>query len=257
MRQNITYPLVTVLAMIAAWSLCVRLFHIPGYLIPTPLAVVERIHGDFPYLLRNTWITTYEAFGGFVLSAAVGIPLAVALVWSRTLERSVMPLIVLSQTFPKVAIAPLLIIWFGLGTFPKVLVSFLVAFFPVVISGVAGMRSVEPEMVELVRSMRATELQTFWKVRFPFALPQIFSGLKVAIAFSIVGAVVGEWVGANKGLGYLLLWSNAQLDTPMLFAVLVMLMIMGVIMYYGLVWLERWLLPWHASIREGEPRATM
>ena len=251
------YPLGTVAGLVVIWQVCVIAFQIPAYLMPTPVAVVQRMFVDWHFLLHHTWVTTYETLGGFFLSVIIGIPLAVALVWSRSLEQAIMPLLVLSQTFPKVAIAPLLIIWFGLGVFPKLLVSFLVAFFPVVISGVTGMRSVETEMLELVHSMRATQLQAFWKVRFPHALPHIFSGMKVAVSFAIVGAVVGEWVGADRGLGYLLLWANAHLDTSMLFAVLVMLMVIGMVLYYSIVWLERWLLPWHVSMREDGVQVTI
>jgi NitT/TauT family transport system permease protein len=173
------------------------------------------------------------------------------------LDKSITPFLVLSQTFPKVAIAPLLIIWFGLGMLPKILVSFLVAFFPVIISEVTGMRSVETETMELIHSMQATPLQTFWKIRLPYALPHLFAGLKVAIAFAIVGAVVGEWVVADKGLGYVLLWASGNLDTPMLFSVFVILMGIGVILYYAIVWLERLFIPWHVSIRETALQPTM
>ena len=146
------------------------------------------------------------------------------LVWSRVLERAIMPLLVVSQSFPKVAVAPLIVIWFGLGALPKILIAFSVAFFPIMIATIAGMKSVDTDLRDLARSMQATALKTFLKIRLPFALPQIFSGVKVAVAFSTVGAVVGEWVGADAGLGYLLLWSNANLDTPLLFAVLFCLM---------------------------------
>ena len=134
--------------------------------------------------------------------------------------------------------------------------SFLIAFFPVVISGVTGMRSVETEMMELIQSMRAKEFQIFWKIRLPNALPHLFSGLKVAITFAIVGAVVGEWVGANEGLGYLLVWANANLDTLLLFSALVVLMVIGVIFYYSVQAVERWVIPWHISIREEKPQPT-
>lgn len=246
----LAYPAATVVVILVAWQVVVTGFGIPAYLIPSPGAVALQLVNKAGFLLSHSWVTTYETLGGFLLSILVGVPLAIAIVWSRALDRSITPLLVLSQTFPKVAIAPLLIIWFGLGILPKVLVSFLVAFFPVVISGVTGMRSVETEMLELVRVMRASRLQIFWKVRLPYALPQFFAGLKVAIAFAVVGAVVGEWVGADRGLGYLLLTANANLDTPLLFAVLVLLMLIGTALYYAIVWMERLVLPWHVSVRE-------
>ena len=253
------YPIGTIFIIIFLWHFAVIFFNIPEYLIPAPLAVGEYIFQKWNFLLRHSWVTTYETLAGFFLSILVGIPLAIALVWSKILDRSIMPILVVSQTFPKVAIAPLLIIWFGLGLLPKVLVSFIIAFFPVVVSGVTGMRSVETEMLELIHSMRASSLQVFWKMRLPYALPHLFSGFKVAITFAIVGAVIGEWVGADKGLGYMLLWANANLDTVLLFSILASLTVIGVILYYSVVMIERLIIPWHVSIREEEeaPQPTM
>ena len=252
------YPIGTIFIIIFLWHFAVIFFNIPEYLIPAPLSVGEYIFQKWNFLLRHSWVTTYETLAGFFLSILVGIPLAITLVWSKVLDRSIMPILVVSQTFPKVAIAPLLIIWFGLGLLPKVLVSFIIAFFPVVISGVTGMRSVETEMLELIRSMRASSLQVFWKMRLPYALPHLFSGFKVAITFAIVGAVIGEWVGADKGLGYMLLWANANLDTVLLFSILASLTVIGVVLYYSVVMIERLIIPWHVSIREEEaPQPTM
>jgi len=251
------YPTLSLVILIVAWHFAVILFDIPEYLLPTPEAVLMRLVEDFGFLLGHAGVTFSETMGGFLLSILIGIPLAVALVWSPVLEKAVMPLLVVSQTFPKIAIAPLIIIWFGLGIFPKLLISFLVAFFPVVISAIAGMRSVDTDMIDLARSMQASPLRLFWKIRMPYALPHIFSGLKVAVAFAIVGAVVGEWVGAQSGLGYLLLWANANLDTTLLFSILVLLMIIGVALYYAVVFVERLLIPWHVSVREETPQATI
>jgi len=251
------YPIVTMVIVILFWHFLVAGFGIPEYLIPLPAVVAKYIFYKWNFLLAHALITTYETIAGFLLSILVGVPLAIVIVWSKILDKSITPFLVLSQTFPKVAIAPLLIIWFGLGMLPKILVSFLVAFFPVIISEVTGMRSVETETMELIHSMQATPLQTFWKIRLPYALPHLFAGLKVAIAFAIVGAVVGEWVVADKGLGYVLLWASGNLDTPMLFSVFVILMGIGVILYYAIVWLERLFIPWHVSIRETALQPTM
>ena len=251
------YTVGTIAGVILIWHLAVVGFTIPPYLLPPPAAVAGYIALKWQFLIQHTWFTTYETICGFLLSIVIGIPLAILIVWSRVMDRIITPFLVLSQTFPKVAIAPLLIIWFGLGILPKILVSFLVAFFPIVIEGITGMRSVETEMMELIHSMQANQFQIFWKIRLPHSLPYVFGGLKVAIAFAIVGAVVGEWVGANQGLGYLLLWANANLDTPMLFSVLIVLMAIGVLLYYLIVWLERLIIPWHVSIRETGPRPTI
>ena len=180
------FPLVTVVIVVGLWYAGVLIFNVPKYLLPLPQDVIVRIHQDFDFLMHHSWITTYETLGGFALSIAVGIPLAIVIVASPLLDRALMPWLILSQTFPKVALAPLIIVWFGLGLFPKLIVTFLVAFFPIVISTVVGMRSIEREMLELGYSMRATSLQMFWHFRLPLALPNIFAGLKVAAAFAVV-----------------------------------------------------------------------
>ncbi len=252
MKANWVYPATAIFCSIAAWQIAIWAFSVPAYLLPPPAGVARRLYEDFGFLTYHSWITTLETLGGFFLSIVIGIPLGIILVWSRTLERAIMPLLVVSQAFPKVAIAPLIIIWFGLGLFPKILIAFSVAFFPIVVSTIAGMRSVDADLNDLARSMQASSLKTFLKIRLPFAMPQIFSGLKVAIAFATVGAVVGEWVGAESGLGYLLLSANANLDTTLLFAVLVALMVIGLILYYAVEVAERLMIPWHISIRSDE-----
>lgn len=255
--KDIAYPLATVIGVIVLWYGAVWLFDIAPYLLPLPHVVLDRIISDFGFLLHHTWITTYETVSGFLLSMVVGIALAIAIVASSVVDRALMPWLVLSQTFPKVALAPLIVVWFGLGFFPKLIVTFLVAFFPVVISTVVGLRSIEREMLELAYSMRATRLQLFWHFRLPLALPNILAGLKVAVAFAVVGAVIAEWVGANEGLGYLLLRANANLDTALLFSVLIMLMIIGVTLYYAVEFAERLLIPWHSTQRLKDVQATM
>jgi NitT/TauT family transport system permease protein len=251
------YPIVAVLLMLVVWHLAVVIFEMPPYLLPKPANVLLRTVSEIRYLAAHSLVTTYETLGGFALSVIIGIPLAMLIVASPMLDRALMPLLVLSQTFPKVAIAPLLIIWFGLGLLPKLLIGFLVAFFPVVISTVVGLRSTEAEMIELARSMRVSAFKMFWMFRFPNALPNVFAGLKVAIAFAVVGAVIGEWVGSTEGLGYLLLKANADLDAEFLFAILLMLMLIGIVLYYAVELLERMLIPWHVSVRLQSPSPTI
>jgi NitT/TauT family transport system permease protein len=238
-----------VILAVALWYGAVLLFQVPPYLLPLPHVVVQRIGEDFDFLLKHSVFTTSITLGGFLLSVAVGIPLAFLIVSSTVIDKAIMPWLILSQTFPKVALAPLIVVWFGLGVVPKLLVTFLVAFFPIVIATVIGLRSMERDMVELAQSMRSSRLQTFWYFRLPLALPSVFGGLKVSVAFAVVGAVIAEWVGASRGLGYLLLTANASLDTALLFAVLVILMIIGVVLYYGIEALERVVVPWHATVR--------
>ena len=249
MMKSAMYPVATVLIAIALWYAAVHLFGMPTYLLPLPGAVLQRLVEDFRFLMGHAAFTTAVTVGGFFLSIAIGIPLALLIASSAIIDKALMPWLILSQTFPKIALAPLIVVWFGLGFFPKLLVTFLVAFFPIVISTVIGLRSMERDMVELGQSMRATVLQTFWYFRLPLALPSIFGGLKVSVAFAVVGAVIAEWVGASEGLGYLLLMANGRLDTTLLFAVLVILMVIGVVLYYGIEFIERLLIPWHATVR--------
>ena len=241
------WPLGTAVLVVLGWYAAVLGLHIPAYLLPLPGAVAARLHEDAAFMLHHTAVTTGEAIGGFVLSAVLGVALAVLVVSSRAADRALMPWLVLSQTFPKIALAPLVVVWFGLGFAPKLAVTFLVAFFPVVISTVVGLRSTEREVIELARSLRAGWWATFWHFRMPLALPSVFAGLKVAVAFSVVGAVIAEWVGATEGLGYLLLQANANLDTTLLFAVLAALTAVGLVLYYAMEGAERLAIPWHQS----------
>lgn len=249
MVRNALYPLGTFVVFLLAWYAVSVFLKVPAYLLPRPEAVVERLGQDFGYLMGHAWVTTYETIGGFLLSVLIGVPLAFVIVSSSVVEKALMPWLVLSQTFPKVALAPLIVVWFGLGIVPKILVTFLVAFFPIVISTVVGLRSMETEMLELARSMKASRFQIFWRFRLPLALPSLFSGMKVSVAFSVVGAVIAEWVGATQGLGYLLLTANANLDTALLFAVLAILTVLGIALYYAVEVIEQRLIPWHVSVR--------
>ena len=242
-------PAATVLGSLALWEAVVRGFHLPEYLLPGPSGILVALVAEWRYLAVHAGITVYEILWGFLLSIAVGIPLAVVVVASPVLERAVYPLLVASQSIPKIAIAPLLIFWAGLGIFPKVLVAFLIAFFPIVIDTVAGLRSVEPEMLHLARSMGAPQGRIFLKIRLPHALPNIFAGLKVAVTLAVVGAIVGEFIQADRGLGYALLQANAMLNTRLSFATILILAAIGVALFALVDGIERALIPWHASRR--------
>jgi NitT/TauT family transport system permease protein len=186
---------------------------------------------------------------GFFAAVVVSIQLAFCLALSQTLERTVFPVVVFFQIIPKVAVAPLFVIWFGFGLMPKVLIVFLLAFFPMLANGIAGFKSVPTDIMELARSTGAGRMRTFWKVRLPHALPSIFTGLKVGAALAAIGAVVGEFVASDKGLGYLLLEYNGDLNTSMVFAVIIFLSTIGLIVYGLVVAAERFIIPWHVSQR--------
>lgn len=248
-------PLLVIVAVLVLWELAVQLFRIPAYLIPAPGAVVGQLIADWPELWRQTLVTTYATLGGFALTIVVAIPLAVLIAYSRLMESLIYPILVFSQSVPKVAVAPLFVVWFGFGVLPKVIAAFLLGFFPVVVSTVMGLKSVEPDMIDLARSMKATRLQIFIKIRFPQALPSIFSGLKVAVTLAVVGAVVGEFVGSNSGIGYVLQIANGNFDLPLMFAALFLLSMIGVVLFAAVDLVEKVTVPWHVSQRL-EPAAT-
>ncbi|MFD7024610.1 ABC transporter permease [Promicromonospora sukumoe] len=250
-------PVAVLLALFGVWWFVAWRELVPAYLVPAPGAVAETMIAEWPMLLEHTWVTTLETILGFVLAAVIGVATAVLLVYSRTAEKSLYPLILFAQVIPKIAIAPILVVWFGFGMTPKIVLAVLIAFFPVVVSAVAGLRSVDPELLEMSATMGASRWKTFRKIRFPGALPQLMSGLKVAVTLAVVGAVVGEFVGADRGLGYVLLLASGNLDAPLLFADLILMSLIGVVLFVLVEVLERVLIPWHASRRGNLALATV
>jgi NitT/TauT family transport system permease protein len=248
--SRIARPIIFVVALFVLWEAVIDVFRIPPYLIPAPLAVVKQLVAEWPRLLAESAVTTYATLGGFALSIAFGIPVALWIAYSRTVESYVYPLLVFSQSVPKIAIAPLFVVWFGFGIVPKVIAAFMLGFFPVVVSTVAGFKSVEPDMLDLARSMKASRLQTFLHISLPNALPSIFAGLKVSVTLAVVGAVVGEFVGSNSGIGYLLQIANGNFDLPLMFAALTVLSSIGVLLFVAVDLVERFTIPWHASHRD-------
>jgi NitT/TauT family transport system permease protein len=243
--------LLAVIALIGGWQIWVTLFSVPLYLVPPPTAVVAAFLNNGPALIDASLATATEILLGFLLAIVVGVPLAIAIFSSPTFANAIYPVLISTQAIPKVAVAPLIVVWFGFGLLPKVLIAFIIAFFPIIIDTVIGLNSIEREKLYLARSMGLGRVKTFAMFRLPQALPAIFGGLKVAVTLAVVGAVVGEFVGADSGLGYLLLKANGVLDTPLLFAALVLLTIMGVGFFAAVALLERLVIPWHREITAG------
>src|SRR5246500_936466 len=224
-----------------------RALEVPAFLLPPPSDIAVSFIANAPLLLFHGWITTVEILLGFALSIVVGIPLALAIFLRPTFSRSVLPLLVSSQAMPKVAVAPLFLVWFGFGLLPKVLIAFLIAFFPVVISTAVGLASIAPEKIYLARSMGFGAPATFFKFRLPNALPSIFGGLKISITLAVVGAVVGEFVGGDAGLGYLLMVADGSMDTQLLFAGIFALTVLGVVLCLLMEPAERLAIPRHLA----------
>jgi NitT/TauT family transport system permease protein len=250
-------PLVGVLAFLAVWEAGVYIFKVKPYLLPPPSMIFQTFAKELPKLMTHSTVTIYEMMLGYILAVGIAVPLAIAITSSPRFDAFITPTLLFFQVVPKIAIAPLFLVWFGVGPTPKVFVAFLISFFPIIIDTAIGLRSVTPEMVDLARSMGASRMQIFSQFRLPTSLPYLFSGLKVAATLAVAGAVVGEFVGADKGLGYLLLVTNSNMQTSLMFATIVALTIIGLIFFYIIQLLESLMIPWHVSQRIGEGTGTM
>ncbi|MBN9005852.1 MAG: ABC transporter permease [Rhizobiales bacterium] len=242
-RAELIYPFLAGIGLLIVWELGTRVLNIPIYLFPPPSAVIVSAVKNWELLLRESWITSVEILAGYAVSIAVGIPLAFAIFRWPVFSKSIYPLLISSQAMPKVAVAPLFVVWFGFGLFPKVLIAFLIAFFPIVINTVMGLASIEREKIYLAQSMGLSSFETFRLIRLPNALPSIFAGLKISITLAVVGAVVGEFVGGDGGLGYQLMVANGSMDTPLLFAGIAALTVLGVLFYWIVEVVERLSMP--------------
>jgi NitT/TauT family transport system permease protein len=218
-------------------------FHVPKYVLPAPSQIVAALAKNPGMLFGNGWVTLQEVLAGFLIGVVVSIPLGVAIVSWRAVDRIVYPFLVAFQAVPKVALAPILVVWFGFGPGSKVTLGFVTAMFPIVINTVIGLRQTPVEMIHLMRSLGASPLQIFMKVRLVAAAPYIFGGFKLGITLAVVGAVVGEFIASNKGLGNMLLAANNAFDTPMLFGVVVFLSLMSIALFYLVELIEVLVLP--------------
>jgi NitT/TauT family transport system permease protein len=242
-------PLVVFVVLMGTWEGAIRYFEVPSYLVPPPSAVVRALWSGVTsgLYLAHAAVTATEALVGFVIGSALGLTIGMIVVVFPTMERIVYPYIVALQTVPKVAIAPLMVVWFGFGLTSKVLVVALVSLFPVLVNVIAGLRAVDQDRLDLLGALSASRWQIFRYLRFPNALPFIFAGLNTAIVFAVIGAIVGEFVGANKGIGFLILQANYQLDIAGAFSLFVVLSVMGVTLHASLRWLQRRCVFWMAS----------
>lgn len=242
-------------AVFLAWELAVRAFAIKPIILPPPSAVFAELFSDPLWYLRHAWYTLVVTLGGFALAVVLGVALAVAIVESRLLEKTIYALIVGLNSVPKVAVAPLFVIWLGTGAEPKIAIGFLIAVFAIVIDTVLGLKSVPADILDLARAMRGGRVATLWRIRFPCALPSIFAGMKVAVSLALVGTIVGEFVSSQRGLGYVILSAQGTFDTARVFAAIIVLGIMGVALFWLIAAAERLAIPWHVSQREYVPTA--
>jgi NitT/TauT family transport system permease protein len=236
--------LVLGLILIGLWEAAIHLLHVEVFVVPAPSAIALSLAQNAALLAQATLVTAEEVLVGFVLATLVGAALALLIVRFSLLGRALYPIIVLFQTVPKVALAPIFILWFGYDLSPKVLLIVVIAFFPVTLDMLAGLQSVDPGLIALMRSVGAKDNDILFRVRIPNALPHLMAGMKIAITLSVIGAIVGEFAGASAGLGYMIQFASTQLDTPLVFAALVVISVVGVAFYYLIELLERAVTPW-------------
>lgn len=246
---------IAVIGLFVAWEAGVRAFGIREFILPAPSAIWAATFSVWPTVLNHTLSTLTTVLLGFAASVVVSLPLAMLIASSRAVSAAIYPLLVVTQSIPKVALAPILLIALGANETPRVIVTFLVAFFPLVVATVAGLLATPPELVELGRACRAGRIQELLRIRLPFAVPFVFGGLKVAAALSVVGAVVAEFVGADAGLGYLIQTSMAFFRTPLAFSAVVILALMGIVLFQAVSIIERILFPWSSGSEHSAPPA--
>lgn len=242
-------PMVLLLVLIIGWEAAVRFTDTQTWMLPAPSDIAKSFREDWRLLWEHTQITMIEVLIGFGIALVAGILTGMAIDSSRIIERALYPLLIASQTIPMVVLAPLFLIWFGYGLLPKVLITALVAFFPLAVNTVDGLKSIDRELVKLMRSMGASDWTIFRLAKVPSALPMIFGGARISVAFAVIGAVFGEFVGAKKGLGYLMDRSAAMFETPRVFACIVILAVMGVALFTIVGLIERVALPWQRYLR--------
>lgn len=250
--KNIVEPLIFFVLLLLFWEFLVEIIRVPTFILPPPRDLYVALISKSHILANHAFITFAEAVGGFVLSLVLGVGFAIGVVYSRHLQNTIYPLIVILYAMPKSALAPLMVIWIGYGIFSKMAIAFLVAFFPIVVNTVVGLKEVEPELLDLARIYRGSQAEIFRKIRLPNSLPYMFAGIKVAIVLSVTGAIVAEFVAANQGLGYLVLQANYSLDTAFALVVLLILALLSLGLFMAVDVLQRRVAPWSAEVRQIE-----
>jgi NitT/TauT family transport system permease protein len=245
--RAIVPPVVAAALLLTVWELWVTLRDVPEYLVPAPTAVAAAFGDDPGRLLEAGWTTLSHALGGLALGAGIAFVLGVAMAHSRTLERAIYPLAILVKVTPIVAVAPLIVIWFGFGAWPKYIVAGLITFFPMLVNATTGLRSVDPAAHDFLRALHASRWQVFWKLRLPASLPYVLAALRISVPLALIGAVVAEWISADSGMGQVVVVAHGDFDTPTLFAAILVLAAIGMFLTGVVLYLERRLLFWHES----------
>ena len=241
---NIAVPLGTAISLLLIWQFGVRIFEVPNYIAPAPTDVIAVFREDFPLLARNFWPTLIESLSGFIVGNTAAILIAIAFVHSRTIERAFFPIAVFINTIPILAIAPILVLLFGAGMTAKVVIAALICFFPTLVNMVRGLQAVSPQTLELARILSASKSEIFWKIRLPSSLPFLFSALKIAATTCVIGAIVGEWIGADVGLGALIIDSTFNFRSPLLYATVFVSSGLSVFLFVSVTLAEKLIVRW-------------
>jgi NitT/TauT family transport system permease protein len=240
--------LVIFAVFILLWQLAVSFLDVREYLLPSPASVLRAMFGDEIPWGRHIWVTGVEIVGAFVVAGVAGVVLGMAIAWSDTLARALTPFLVFVNTLPKVAIAPLFLMWMGYGILPNVLIGALIGFFPVVINTAVGLTQIEQDLIDLGRVFDAPKWKVFVKIRVPNAYPYILSALKITATAAVVGAIVGEFVASQRGLGYVIITTQSSMNTPVAFAALVWISVLGLVLFGFVAALSRLLVPWASEV---------
>ena len=246
--RRYTLAILAHVLLIAAWYLFVEIGKVPKFVMPSPQATLAALFTGNYRWFDNIVVTAVEIYGGYLLAVVVGVGIALSFSWSQVWENAMMPLLVSLNMIPKVALGPLIIVWFSYGMFPNMLIAFSIGVFPIVLTTARGLREVEPELLDLVRSLHGSKWQVFTKIQLPGALPYIFSGMKVSAVLAVAGAIVGEFLGSEKGLGYLMLQVQVTLDTAAMFMAVILITLLGVLLYGLVLLLERLLVVQDARV---------
>jgi NitT/TauT family transport system permease protein len=242
--KNNSQTILTFVIVLLVWHFGVILFGVKEFILPTPISAIRTLFQAKYRWPMNFMATFYEVVGGFLISGLVGVILGIMVVWSEMLKRSILPFLVFLNSLPKIAVAPLFLIWFGYGILPNILIVFLISFFPVVINTATGLVAVEEDLIDLVGVLHATKWQKMWLIQLPNSLPYILSGLKIAATTAVTGAIVGEFVASDKGLGAVIIASQTTLSTPVIFGSLILITIIGMGLFGIVGIMERVLMPW-------------
>lgn len=245
--ERFIYPSIFFVAILSFWQLSIKIFHIPEYILPSPYQIAHTFQKSSGLFLKHAYITLGEIITGYIIGIVSGFILAVAITSYKILFKTIYPFVIAVESLPKLALAPLFVIWFGFGILPKIIIIALIVLFPVLVTTIKGLLSVSLDLLDFMKSLNASKSQVLFKIRIPASVPYFFAGLKISITLAVVGAIIGEFVGADKGLGYLIMISSVDLNTSRMFVSLVLLSIIGLLLFGLICLLERVVLPWHIA----------